>query len=273
MRKNRIMAIVMTVVVLTPSAAYARGNEKAQEAKERTKPVIEQKSTVEKNSPVPAAKAEQERNGAQQMKNGVQSKKIEAQTKSVEAQEKASEKKEAVQNFRKAMQEKREEIKKLTAESSALRREIGKKREELEAILEELIAGTKTLSDELLAQLIDEASDLKEIGDIVKSLNSINDEVVAAEDKIKEKNFDSALASLDRVIAKQQQRLEALKELNKSIDRLLEIARQAQVPAEDLHEDTTDQPEETSDENDAVDVIIDEEQEELEETLEIPSMD
>jgi minor extracellular protease Epr len=234
-----------TVKAETSAVGYSSSSdittfELAEDTKETTKSGIEQKSTVEKNLPVAAAKAEEVRKAAQQKKDEVQSMKIEAQTKNVEAQEKSAEKKEAVQDFRKTIKDKQAEIKELSGESSALRIDIGKKREELDAILEELVAGTKTLSDELLAHLIDEAAELKGIGDIVKSLNGINDEVVAAEDKIKEKNFDSALAALDRVTAKQQQRLEALKELNKGIDRLLEIARQAQIPAEDDAEEISD---------------------------------
>ena len=111
--------------------------------------------------------------------------------------------------------------------SIKIKKEISSKKQEIAIILGAIKAGTKTLSAEELNQLITNSSEIKQSITAIQSLQEINSDVKSAGNDIKSGKFETALASLDKVIAKQEDRYSKLVLLNENLNKLLAIAHNA----------------------------------------------
>ncbi len=220
--KNKIMAIVLTGVMLMPTLAYAKGQNEAPKGK----------TEVKAQSQSTSLKTEEN---------------TKAQENKAKAQENKAENKAAIEEFKAQIKAKHEIMKANTQKSIALKKQISSKKQEIALILADIKAGKKTLSPEQLDLLTAKADIVKETVATVKTLPTINPDVDNTQQKIKGKNFEAALSSLDKVIAKQEARYAKLVELNTNMDALLAIARQAQPVTTDVQTSTDTTNTNTSD--------------------------
>ena len=221
MNKKRILSLVLTVLVLMPGAVFAKGNPQGKPATE--KKVVEQKVTTEESKKV-------EKTSTTLEAAKPSSEKTKGQEKKAEAMQKKDEKKAQIETFKTTMRAKHEQMKALRDETKALRKQVEQKTEELSAIISDLQAGKKTLPADQLTALLAAAQNLKLDGVEVKETAEIVTEAKETETKVKGADFNNALVSMDKVIAKYQKRLDALKQLNTDLDAALAIARLAIVP-------------------------------------------
>lgn len=253
MKKTKIMALTISALLLMPSAAFAKGNDKSSEKKPQDKPVVESKAST---SQVKTEKQETQK--STENVNNTENSKKEA------AQQKKEENKQAVDEFKAAIKTRHETMKANTVKSMELKKEIAQKRAKLSSILDAIKEGKLTLTQDELDKLTKAAEALKVAGEKVSSLDEINNEVAETQEQVKGKKFEAALAALDKVIAKQEQRIIALQELSNSLDILLGIAETAtpvaeeQTPAPVGQTDTT-QPQDTTGSNETADgaVVVD----------------
>lgn len=219
--KKRILSIVLTAVLLIPSTVFAKG-QKAAENQNQAKQQIESTTTSEASTASEAA-AEKSSN----------SKKAEVQTniaqnkQNIIGQQKKAENISAKNEFKAQIRAKHEIMKANTKKINELKKQINLKKEELAAILADIDAGKKTLSSDQLALLSQKASLVKDAADALKTSPQINSDVDSVQENVKGNKFEAALASLDKVIAKQDTRYAKLVDLNSKLDDLLAIARQA----------------------------------------------
>lgn len=211
MNNKRLLSLVLSALLMVPTAVYAKENKNVQ-AKPDDKKVVEQKKEVDPK----AAKPEASKNGQDQKQ---------------EAQEKKDDKKVQIEAFKTSMKTKHEQMKTLREETISLRKEVAKKTEQLSAILADLQSGRKTISEEMLASLLASAQNLKADTEEVKETAEIGTEAKDTQEKVKGADFSNALASMDKVIAKYQKRLDALKTLSADLDKALQIANLAAAPA------------------------------------------
>lgn len=213
MKKGKLLALVLSVVLLVPTAAYAKGNSKAQE-NSKAKVVTEQKkeNVKEKKNEVDK-EVKKENNGAEKK----QANEI-----------KRDEKKEQIAAFKEAMKAKHETMKAIKQETIEIKRQIQDKKVKLEAILNDIKEGNKEISEENLKALLEKVESFKNHTKEVKATEDVNKNVEETQDKINKKDFNNALASLDKVIAKLQARLDALKQLNADIDAALALVNTAE---------------------------------------------
>jgi chromosome segregation ATPase len=211
MNNKRLLSLVLSVLIMLPTAVYAKENKNVQ-AKPEDKKVVEQKKEIDPK----AAKPEASKNGQEQKQD---------------AQGKRDEKKEQIDAFKTSMKEKHTQMKTLREETIALRKEVAKKTEQLSSILADLQSGKKTISEEMLASLLASAQNLKADTEEIKETADLGTEAKDTQEKVKGADFNNALASMDKVIAKYQKRLDALKKLNIDLDKALQIANLAVAPA------------------------------------------
>lgn len=197
---KKIIALVLTGIMLVPTAVFAEGNKGTNKGKAEIETKIQNStSTAETNEQEDKAK-----------------------------ENKSQENKAASQEFKAQIRAKHEIMKANTKKINELKKQVNTKREELSSILEAIKAGTKTLSADQLNILTTKAAALKQVVQEVKSLPALKADVENTQEDIKVSKFEAALASLDKVIAKQEARYAKLQELSSKLDELLVIARQAQ---------------------------------------------
>lgn len=228
MKTKKILSLILSISIMMPGVVYAKENKNVQ-AKPENQKVVEQKATKTEKAPEKpdAAKA--------------------GQDQKQEAQQKKDEKKEQIETFKTDMKAKHEQMKSLREETIALRKQVEKKTTELSSILNDLQSGKKTLSEEMLNSLIAAAQNIKADGEEVKETAEISTEAKNTEAKVKGADFNNALASMDKVIAKYQKRLDSLTKLNADLDKALAVAKLSVAPAPaDTSATTTSQSEQTA---------------------------
>jgi chromosome segregation ATPase len=218
MNNKKVLSLILSVLIMMPTAVYAKENKNVQ-AKPEDKKIVEQKKEVNPK----AASPEKAPDKSEVSKNG--------QEKKQEAQQKKDEKKDQIESFKSSMKEKHDQMKTLRDETIALRKEVAKKTEQLAAILADLQSGKKTISEEMLASLLASAQNLKADTEEIKETAELGTEAKDAQEKVKGSDFNNALASMDKVIAKYQKRLDALKALSADLDKAIQIANLAVAPA------------------------------------------
>lgn len=210
MYKKRILAILMATMLLLPTTVLAKGN--SNQPKDNKPKKVEQKQQPQQQKPQQPQK-----------KNEV----------------KKQEKKQEISQFKAAIKEKHEQMTALRKQSQDLRKQIGQKKDQLETILEDLKSGAKTLPQDQLDALMALADQIKEDANQVKNTAEMKKEDSEVKADINNKDFNNALNALDKVIAKLQQRIDALKKLNTDLDSALAIANTATVPADTTATNTT----------------------------------
>lgn len=201
--RNKIIALVLTGIMLMPTVSYAKGQKENPNAKSKAK--------VET-----------------QVKNAKAASKVKQKSVTKAKNTKAKENKAVIAQFKAQIKAKHEIMKANTKKLVELRKQINAKKEELSSILDAIKAGTKTLAPDQLELLISKADIVKENADEIKTLPTVDSDIENTQKDINGKKFQAALSSLDKVIAKQEAKYAKLVELNNSLDALLAIARQAQ---------------------------------------------
>lgn len=200
MNKKALISLVLSIVLLTPTVGFAKGN--AQNATTKTKQTI---SEVKKQI----------------------------------NQTKKAEKKQQIADFKTEIKAKHATIQQIQQQTIEIKKQIQTKKAQLSSIISDIKTGKKTISADMLAELLSKADDIKNNIAKVKATSEMNKEVTDAQEKINKKDFNNALSSLDKVIAKFQSRLDALKKLNSAMDDALAIANNATVPTTEPVTDTT----------------------------------
>lgn len=221
MNNKKIIALTIALSMAVPTVAFAKeggnkNNDMNMGSVERQLNNIQNKDKKEGDKEA----KETEREAAKQAK--------EAEKKAKEQQTEA--KKKQKEEFKTQMKAKRDQLASLRKETEGLKGEISQKKNQLSAILGEVQAGKKTLSQDMLNSLMEIAKTLKADGEQVRATAKINHEVSDVQGKVKGEDFNNALAAMDKVIAKMQGRLEALKKLNSDLDAALKIANLAVAP-------------------------------------------
>ena len=220
--KSKIIAILLTGMMLMPTVAYAKDKNETSKEKPQVHTRIQEKvANVE-------GKYKKTKDTIEKIET-----KINRTTKKLETKDKVKEINAATETLKTELKAKHEIMKANTLKINELKKQIKAKKQELTSILSDIKAGKKTLSADQLELLTSKIKILKETAKALKTLPRIDSDVELTQKHIKGKNFETALASLDKVIAKQEARYAKLVELNTNIDSLLAIARQAQplVPA------------------------------------------
>ncbi|MBC8061144.1 MAG: hypothetical protein H7Y18_10805 [Clostridiaceae bacterium] len=210
MKKTKIMAIALTALLVIPSGVYAKEN------------------SNNKSANKPSIVSEQKKENIKKLDNN--SKQDTSNSQNLKNEAKRDEKKQQIETFKTNMKAKHETMKQIRGETITLKKQIEKKTVQLKTIINDINAGNKTLSEDMLTSLLSKADTLKIDSDGLKSTSSIGKDVTNVQDKVNKKDFTNALSSLDTVIAKLQARLDALKKLNSDLDDALVITNQATTP-------------------------------------------
>lgn len=242
MKKKKTIALILSVILLLPTAAYAKGNNQ-KSGNDKTEVTSTERPSESKNTTVTSATKPAETEKKDNAK---------AQEKKSENEAKKQDKKTQIEDFKASMKVKHETMKELKTKTIEVKKQVVAKKTELRAILEDIKSGKKVLPQDLLDALIAKADNLKLHSEEVKASGDINKEVVDTQEKVKKQDFNNALASMDKVIAKLQTRLTALENLNKDLDDTLVIARQA-VASVDETKTTTPTGETTNSTTETVD--------------------
>lgn len=217
MNNKKLIAVVMSALILMPTAAFAKGNPNSNAAKGQQQIVNKDKGQVQSTSAdKEASKAGNENKGAVQKQAN---------------EDKKDAKKQEIEAFKAQIKAKHDTMSQIRKQTIALRQQIEVKTESLTAIINDIEAGKKTLPQDMLDELLLKSQNLKSDTDAVKATSEISKEVSDTQDKVNKQDFNNALASLDKVISKLQARLDALKKLNADLDEVLAIANMAVAPA------------------------------------------
>lgn len=222
MKKTKIMAIALTLLLALPACVYAKGNQNNQSGSKQ--PIIVEKKQQSESQVVKKLDntAKQNNNNSQGSSNGSKEKE--------NNEAKRNEKKQQIAAFKISMKAKHETMKQIRQETIALKKQIETKTAQLKAIMDDIKAGNKTLPEDKLTLLLSKADSLKIDSAGLKNTSNINKDVIDTQEKVNKKDFNNALFSLDTVIAKLQARLDALKKLNSDLDDTLAIANLAAAP-------------------------------------------
>lgn len=201
MKSRKVLSLALTFLMLSTTTAFAKGN------------------NASKATGKPEVKVEQ------------QDKSSKGQDKKQAAQTKKDEKKEQIAAFKTAMREKHAELKELQAQIKTVRQEVQQKKQQLTAIVEQLEAGKTTLPQDVVDSLLKAAQNLKLDVEDVNETAEVQSEVADTQDKVQKADFNNALASMDKVIAKFTARLNALKKLSADLDTALKLANLQTPPA------------------------------------------
>jgi chromosome segregation ATPase len=232
MNKRKTLSLVLSLLMLVPGTAYAKESKtapgkpanaqqvvelKKEKVQEQKKVVEDQRKLKQANSEVKSADTEVGKSKGQEHKQ--------------EAQQNKDEKKTQIDIFKASMKEKQIEMKAKRQETITLRKDVEQKTEQLSAILGDLQAGKKTLSEKDLNDLLAASGNLKADELAIKETAELSTEARETQARVKDIDFNNALASMDKVIAKYQKRLDALKQLDADLDAALQIANKATVPS------------------------------------------
>ncbi|MFL0267325.1 hypothetical protein [Candidatus Clostridium radicumherbarum] len=232
MNKKKILSLVLSILVVLPATAYAKGNNDSKGNTGKGQQVVQKHSDNEDK--------DQEKDNNKENDNENDNKDaVKVQEHKQEAAQNQAAKKQQIEQFKTDMRAKHAQMADLRTQTKALRSQVEQKREQLQAIIKDIEEGNKTLSPDMLKSLLDAAQNLKLDTKQVKATAEINNEVADTQSKVSGKDFNNALASMDKVISRLQQRLAALKQLNSDLDAALAIANQAVVPAPTTSTDST----------------------------------
>lgn len=233
MNNKKIIALTIALSMVVPTVAFAKegGNKNNDMNMGSIERQINNIQNKDKKEAEKEAK-ETEREAAKHAK--------EEENKAKEQQR--EDKKKQREEFKAQMKAKRDQLASLRKETEGLKSEISQKKNQLSAILGEVQAGKKTLSQDMLNSLMEIAKTLKADGEQVRATAKINHEVSDVQGKVKSEDFNNALAAMDKVIAKMQARLDALKKLNSDLDEALKIANLAVAPTTNETQGTNETP-------------------------------
>lgn len=231
MNKKKLIAMVMTSVMLLPTVALAKGNSH-NEGNNGQAVVSQQKAhnNGQENSSEGSKKDSDEAN--EHDKDKTKNENInKGEDKKEENQQNKDDKKQQIEAFKTQMRAKHETMKQIRQQTIAVRQQVESKTSQLNSIIKEIEAGKKTLSADMLNALLSKSQNLNIDSSSVKATAEVKSEVSDTQDKTNKKDFNNALSSLDKVIAKLQARLNALQQLNSDLDEVLAIANLATAPA------------------------------------------
>lgn len=214
--KKKIIAVLITMILLVPTTVYAKNTNNNGKGNDNMNTTTEQDK--EKGSP--------NSNDNTEKKN---------QNKARVSENKADQ-----EQFKASLKAKHKIMKENISKTNTLKKEISLEKQELAKILEEIKAGSKTLNSDDFNLLITKSASLRESVSTIQNLPEINSDVKSAGNDIKTGKYETALVSLDKVIAKQEDRYSKLLSLKNSLDDLLAIAKQAVPVTTNSSTDSTD---------------------------------
>ncbi|MBK1809473.1 hypothetical protein JHL18_02280 [Clostridium sp. YIM B02505] len=224
MKTNKVVSLIIAGLMLMPSTmVYAKGNDKEHGKSAQVKQQITQvKTTQSTSTEVTHGKGNSQKQNLSVNSVGA-SKKEEAQANKESKQQEKSAFKSQIKSLHTQMTALRQQI-------IPLQKEVGQKKEQLQTILKQLESGEKTLPTDMLEELITQSQKLLGDGTNLKATSGVTSDATESENNLKSGKFNNAVTSLNKVIAKFQARLTALKQLNTDLDAMLVIANQATTP-------------------------------------------
>lgn len=227
MKNQKLLAIVLTGLLLLPTTAFAKGNPHSSNSG-TTQTVNEQKAQPSQAQNKAGSNSS---NSSKSQNSSKASGSTKGSEQKQENQANREAKKQEIENFKTQMKAKHETMKQIREQVIQLKQQAETKSEQLKSIMTEIDAGTKTLSDDMVTALLSKTDTIKSDSDALKNTAGINKNVSDTQDKVNKKDFNNALSSMDNVIARLQARLDALKKLNADLDDALSIANLAAEPA------------------------------------------
>lgn len=216
MNGKKLLSLALALVICLPVTAFAQGNGKSENSQGKGQQTVQ----TDKTQKQPDVKAEDAKVGNAAVNEHKQ-----------EAMQKKDDKKQQIEAFKTQMRDKHDQMKDLRDQAKVLKQEVQKKRAQLSSIVSDIISGKKTLTQDMLNQLLtivqNLGKDTQEVGVTAEITGTISD----TQAKVNKGDFNNALTSMDGVIAKLQARLDALTKLNADLDKALAIANLAAVPA------------------------------------------
>lgn len=223
MKNKTLIALVIAGVVLLPNAAYAKDNNKVQNNKAHI--AESNKDNNNSNEDENADESSDSSNNSEISQPSENN--IKGTDKKQANEAKRNAKSAEIQSFKAEIKSKHAAIAQLRDEIKPIRQQVEVKTAELTSIIKDIQAGKKTLPEDMLNNLITLTDTLKSDSAALKSTSEVNTDTTSAQDDVKKQNFNNALASMDKVIAKFQQRLASLEKLNSDLDAALKIAESA----------------------------------------------
>ncbi|HBM81582.1 MAG TPA: hypothetical protein DD426_12245 [Clostridiaceae bacterium] len=254
MKNKRIIAVILSVLLVLPTAAYAK--DKTCGIKGNTKKSsqgIQIKQTVKKLHNVfayPKNKTNGIKLNRKKAVQGIQIKQTveklhdvlfgktgklikneQEQAKKEIIEKQNEEKKKQIEDFKNQIKAKHETMKQLQEKIKEQKQLLQQKKTELESILNDIKSGKKTLTSDMLSTLLSKAQILKTDINNIEGTASYKDLISDTQGKLNKKDFNNALSSLDKVIQRMSQRFNALVKLNLDLEDVLKVLRQAPATA------------------------------------------
>ncbi|MBL4936617.1 hypothetical protein JK636_12695 [Clostridium sp. YIM B02515] len=221
MSNKKLIAVVMSALILMPTAAFAKGNPNSNSNSNAGKGL--QQIISKDKGQAPSTHEDKETSKVENENKGA----VQKQANEV----KKDAKKQEIEAFKTQMKAKHDTMNQLRKQTISVRHQIEAKTESLTSIINDIQAGKKTLPQDMLDELLLKSQNIKSDTDSVKATSEISKEVSDTQDKVNKQDFNNALSSLDKVISRLQARLDALNKLNADLDELLAIANMAVAPA------------------------------------------
>lgn len=227
MSGRKILSLVLAVIIAMPVTAFAEGNGKSSGNSGKGK----EQQTVQ-TSKVQSQPDNKDKGGnVKTEQDNVSSDKTKDNEHKQDAMQKKDEKQQQIETFKTEMRTKHDEMKDIREQTIALKKLIAQKRAQLAALAGDLEDGSKTLTEDMLNQLIGASQNILTDVEQVNATAEITDQVSDTQNKVNNGDFNNALTSMDGVIVKLLARLEALKQLDADLDKALEIANGATTPS------------------------------------------
>ncbi len=203
MKSKKIIALLVTGVMLFPTVAFAQ-NATHQSANVKNH-IIEQ---VNENLDNASEKASKVLTAAAPIEKG-------------EGKLNNQEKKDQIATFKTAIKDKHSNMKDIFAEIKTAREDIKVQKEQLRNLLKDIKSGKSKLADSDLKEISALAEDLKADSSKVKATAGLQKDTENLQEEVNKNDFNNAIASLDKVIAKLNARLAALEELKTHLNSLI----------------------------------------------------
>lgn len=233
MKGKKLLSLVLAILLCLPVTAYAQGNGKSGSSNGKGQQTVQtdkSKGQLTEQDEDDNVKGQSDVKGGD-VKAGKDDDKVNEHKQ--EAMQKQEEKKQQIEAFKNQMRERHENMNTLRQQTNALKQEVQRKRQQLSLIVSQIISGEKTLTQDMLDQLLVIVQNLGKDTQEVAATAQVSGDVSSTQTEVNNGNFNNALTSMDRVMLKLQTRLQALTQLSADLDKALAIANLAAPPAQD----------------------------------------
>lgn len=227
--KKKMIAIIISALMLIPTAVFAEGN--SDDSQTETKTQVTQQETATKSQDQDNKETSESKDNQQDSNKVTTDSKENKQGATAESKENNSEvqeNNEGDQQYENEVNSENDNVQADTNQSSDLQDQISTEKEKLNVILNDIQDGKKTLTQEQLDLIVSKAETINKSVDKVNSFKGLNTAIDAVQASADNHKYKTAASSLKDVTSKLKARNAALAELNNNLKDILNIANQAQ---------------------------------------------